>query len=101
MQPLTWEDFQLQKYEWTKVSRYALTSSGVLIRDESRDAKTPFYMCLWKGWWEPQGLPALDVSIRDVLEARPIGKIKARMIILKEAKPRFMRPKERKNWRFD
>ncbi|MDD4980132.1 MAG: hypothetical protein PHC54_02510 [Candidatus Omnitrophica bacterium] len=100
MQPITWEDFVLQRYEWTKVSRYAVTLDGILVRDDSKP-DSPFYMCLWEGWWEPQGLPAVGVSIRDVLEAKPVSTEEAREIIRREAKPRVMRPAERKNWRFD
>jgi len=101
LKPLTQDDFVVREYDWTKVSRYALTSDGVLIRDISDKAKTPAYFCLWEGWWEPQGLPGVGVSIRDVLEATPISTKEARKIIVREAKPRSMRPEERKSWRFD
>lgn len=101
IKPLTQDDFVLREYDWTKSSRYAVTSDGVLVRDESANVKTPFYMCLWEGWWEPQGLPGVGVGIRDVLEATPISTKEARKIIVREAKPRSMRPEERKSWRFD
>lgn len=100
--PLTYDDFVPRIYDWTKVSRFAITANGVLVRyDGYLEDGFPIYMCLWEGWWEPQGLPGVGVGIRHVLEAKPVSIKEAREIILREAKPRSMRPEERKSWRFD
>lgn len=95
---LTEEDFYLRIYDWTKVSRFAITEFGVLLRyDGHLKDGSPIYMCLWEGWWEIKEA-CMGVSIREVCEAEPVNLKVARAIIRKEAKPRCKRPKERRPW---
>jgi hypothetical protein len=96
LRPLTQEDFYYQKYEWTNISKYALSEDGYLIRLEKvLSDGSPVYLCLFEGWWE-----AVDAcsSISAVREAEPISPKVAKAIMKKEEKPLAERPKERNYW---
>ncbi|MFC1709769.1 hypothetical protein ACFL2J_06940 [Candidatus Omnitrophota bacterium] len=96
MKPITISDFMPGVYAWTKVSKYAITEEGYLIRyDGQLSDGFPVYQCLYEGWWE-----ATDacVGIREVREAELISLKAAQAIIRKEEKPLEQRPKERRHW---
>ena len=85
MKPLTIHDFIPGVYAWTKISKYAITEEGELIRyDGQLSDGFPIYQCLYEGWWE-----ATDacVGIREVRGAEPISEKAAQAIIRKEEKP--------------
>ena len=98
MKDLTQDDLVPRLYDWTKVSRFAITKDGILVRYEKcLEDGSPIYMCLYEGWWEIKDACA-GVSIRDVFEAEPVNLKIARAIIRKEAKPSCQRPRERNSW---
>ncbi len=98
LKPITQDDLVPRIYDWTKVSHFAITENGILVRyDGHLEDGFPIYMCLYEGWWEIKDACA-EVDIRDVLEAEPVNLKVARAIIRKEAKPRCQRPKERNSW---
>lgn len=85
-QEITPADYLLREYEWTKISKYALTDNDILVRyegDIGDKVSTSFYVCLHEGKWIPT---AHCVGIRQVAEAKPISEEEASRIIKKEAK---------------
>ncbi len=96
IRPLTQGDFVPRIAAWTKVSRYALTESGFLVRYEGPLSDGfPVYVGLYEGWWEVSDVCS---SIQEIAEAKPIDEEIAIRIIRKEEKPRELRPKERDSW---
>lgn len=95
MRPLTQDDFIIKEFNWTKISRFALTKDGVLLRYDGKKTGFPFYMCLFDGYWEATDV---GIGISEIAEARPISTLEAKDIIRKQAKPRSTRPSYRNNW---
>ena len=96
MKPITKNDFVPRVYAWTKVSRYALTQDGTLLRyDGLLQDGFPVYSCLFEGYWEPT---EVGVGISEISEARSVPDDEAEKIIRREEKPRSTRPKEREQW---
>lgn len=95
---ITQDDLVPRVYDWTRISRFAITENGILVRyDGQLKDGFPIYQCLYEGWWEMKDA-CHAVAIRDVLEAEPVNTKIARAIIRKEAKPSCKRPKERNSW---
>jgi hypothetical protein len=96
MRSITINDFVPGVYGWTKVSDYAITKGGHLIRYQGQLSDGfPVYLCLYEGWWE---VTDACVGIRDAREAEPVSPKVAQAIIHKEEKPLADRPKERQYW---
>ena len=96
LKSITADDFILKEYAWTKVSFYAVTEDGILVRYDGWKTGFPIYECLYEGWWEVSD--ACGVSYGALDESKPVTKEEAREIIRKEAKPRCTRPPDRDNW---
>ncbi|MCF7887678.1 MAG: hypothetical protein K9L76_00210 [Candidatus Omnitrophica bacterium] len=95
---LTEDDFVPRVYDWVKISKYAITKDGCLIKFEKQLSDgSPVYLCLWESWWE-MFEACHSVSIRDILEAEPVNSKIAKAIMNKEEKPLAERPKERNSW---
>jgi len=95
LREITAEDFVLRAYEWTKISRYALTKDRILLKYIGNKVGFPAYKCLYKGYWE---ITDIGIPYQHIAEAKPISEEKAKKIMRRQEKPRHTRPVERNYW---
>ncbi len=96
LRPITQDDFVPQIAAWTKISGYAKTKDGFLVRYKGPLSDGfPVYECLREGWWEASDTCS---TLADIAQAIPVDEKEALGIIREEEKPIELRPKERDVW---
>jgi len=97
LKKITQDDLVPRVYPWTKISKYAISENGILIKfDGALSDGFPVYLCLYEGWWEVSDV--CPVGIRGIMGAEPVSLKIAEAIMRKEEKPIEERPHERNSW---